>query len=599
MRNFIVNIYKGLLFFVLLSSCQEEEFVSQREYTFVQSGQITEIDGSGATAVFELLKLSPSAIQEYGVEFLESGTAQSGDPGISFLKISQTGSPDGPIIQQRINYDLIDKQKYLVRPFVRDGNRISYGESLVFDSQGVNPPLVTEISQDVLYQAGQIRLKGDFFHSRKELNTVEILGLQDAYVLSIDSVNRQELWFTYYLGGNGQVDPNANYDLKVNSGGKSTIIPGAFSLVLPRIEELSPLSAFVGDKIQLRLNQPIEDLSGIIFRLFNQNVSFMFYPEFLGGGRFQFDFPGFPIGNYNLEVIRQNYSHAFEQEIEIKSSWEVFEENIAWTDKRDWEKVFVGDKLLIWNPNRSEFSEFYSMEAGDFRLKPLPVKPGNTPFNRGFKLSQPVEGRYLYYGLGDDITQIPFRDFYRFDTQSNSWERLTDFPFDSSRVMKSFVFRGKIYLEMINRDTFITFDLTSQIWEETNMYIPGHMKTAVSLDASDRGVFYMLPFTGKFVIYRFVPGQSEEIYISKEGFFPTTSYFNQLFGNHLLILDGSHSYYRADLDTKEIKQFQTLDGTSTFSPIPWVTSKGLLMAFPYRSDENQVENKVYRLVQSF
>ena len=589
----IIGLVAGAVFF---TSCQEEEFVTQRDYTFVESGQIVEVNETGATAVFEILKPSPSAIQEYGVEFLESDIAQSGEPRISFLKISQTGSPDQSLIEQRINYDLLPGREYLVRPFVRAGNKTTYGEELIFDSRGVAPPILSDVTPTELYQLGQIKVTGDFFQSRKELNTVEILGLEDIYRIQIDSVNRQELWFTYIPISSDPQILNEKYDLKVTSGGKSTILQDVISVVLPRIVDVSPLNVFVGDKVQIQLNQPVDDLNGIIFRIFNESFSQDFYPESLGGGRYQFDFPLYPFGSYKLAVIRGNLVEVYEEEIELKSSWEVFAENIPWTDKRNWNRAYVGDQLLVWNPQGIEFAEFYSFSAEDLTMRGLPAKPGNT-LNREIALIQPVADRYLYFGLGRYYDQETLRDFHRFDTQTNTWERMPDFPFELTAVVKSFVYQGKIYLEMLNGDTnFITFDLSSLRWERTSFQLPDLFRQVVSVAASDQGIFYMSP-RNEFSLYRYVPGQIEDVYMAREGSFGGSTYLVKNFEDKILVFDGSRSIFGADLNTKIFKQIQTIDGTSNISAFPWITSKGLLMTFPYLWDQNRVENKAYRLIQ--
>lgn len=589
----LLGLLVGGLFF---TSCQEEEFVTQRDYTFVESGQIVDINETGATAVFEILKPSPSAIQEYGVEFLESDLAQSGEPGISFLKISQTGSPDQSPIEQRINYDLLPGREYLVRPFVRAGNKTTYGEELIFDSRGVAPPVLTEVSPNELYQVGQIKVKGDFFQSRKELNTVELLGLENDFLIQIDSVNRNELWFTYIPIYTEQRELNGKYDLKVTSGGKSTILQDAVSVVLPRIVNVSPLSAFVGEKIQIQLNQPVDDPNGINFQIFNESISLEFTPESLGGGRFQFDFPLYPFGKYKLAVIRGYQIEVYEEEIELKSSWEVFAENIPWTDKRDWNRAYVGDQLLVWNPQGIEFNEFYSFSADDLTLRGLPSKPGNM-LNREIPLLQPVADRYLYFGLGRYYDQETLRDFHRFDTQTNTWERLPDFPFELTAVVKSFVYQGKIYLEMLNGETnFITFDLTSLRWERTSFQLPDLFRQVVSVAASDQGIFYMSP-RNEFSLYRYIPGQIEDVYMAREGSFGGSIYKVKNFEDKILVFDGSRSIFKADLNTKTFQEIQTIDGTSNISAFPWITSKGLLMTFPYLWDQNRVEDKAYRLIQ--
>lgn len=125
---------------------------------------------------------------------------------------------------------------------------------------------------------------------------------------------------------------------------------------------------------------------------------------------------------------------------------------------------------------------------------------------------------------------------------------------------------------------------------------PDLFRQVVSVTASDQGIFYMSP-RNEFSLYRYIPGQIEDVYMAREGSFGGSTYKVKNFEDKILVFDGSRSIFKADLNTKTFQEIQTIDGTSNISAFPWITSKGLLMTFPYLWDQNRVEDKAYRLIQ--
>lgn len=583
-----------ILLSILFFSCQEEEVVSQRNYPFVESLGITDINQTGVTVNFEILKNGRASIDEYGVEFLEADLAKSGEPNLVFLKSSQSGAPDDSRVEWRISYDLFDNEEYVVKPFVRMGNTVVYGQNLVFDSQGVNPPVISEVTPTEIYQVNQLTIKGDFFNSKIENNKVEIPGLENAYLSILNSVSPNELQVTFLLRNASSIDPKRKYDLRITSANKSTVVSDVFTIVLPKIEQISPISSFVGETVDIKLNQLTGELGGLGFKLYNSTHSFDFSPKAKGSGLFQTVWPNVPAGRYKISVSINGYTNEFNSEIEILKSWEVYRENLPYSSSGDWVKAFVGDKLLLWRPSSPELRALYSYDPILNILSLLNPIPNDSP-KREFPLIQSVNDRFLYYGLGTLYNQPYLSDFYRFDIELNLWESMAEYPFKNSSISKSFEFQGKIYLVVANEPTFITYDLISNSWTRTGITVPEGMNSSIYLDASDRGIFYV-PRVGNIKLIKYIPGLEEESFIEEPYNFVISNYLIRILEDKLFIFNGSENYFQVNLDTREITNLQTIEGINNIRATPWATSQGLLMVFPIRQDQNLTEDRIYKLL---
>ena len=241
----------------LLFSCEQLEEITERDYPFVESLGVTDLNETGVTVNFEITKNGRGTITEYGIEYIEELKIRNGSPNPKYTVISQSGAPAAnTLLSQRISYDLRDKAIYLVRPFAKTGTNVVYGDVISFESKGVKAPIVTKVTPTAIFLSAEVTIEGDFFHSNLEDNEVEIPGLEDIYRVTIREVSRTQLKIFLENRTINLQPTNRKYDLRITSGGKSVVVPEVFSLSFPKIAEVNPLRLYVGDSIRIKIDQP-------------------------------------------------------------------------------------------------------------------------------------------------------------------------------------------------------------------------------------------------------------------------------------------------------------------------------------------------------
>lgn len=575
----------------VLFACEQEEFITQRDYPFVHSIGVSDLNDTGVTVNFEILKNGNGAIDEHGLEFIESYKTEYGQ-NPEFYKISESGAPSSSLVTIRISNDLRDKVEYLVRPFVKSGNKLIYGENLVFFSQGVHAPVINEVSDTELTQSTIITISGQYFNQSLEYLDVRIPGLDDVYHIEILEHSSTEIKIKVSLKPYNTILPTGNFDLVVSSGGKTTTLPKVFSIVLPQIIAMSIAEGFVGQTFDLEFNKLLT-WAGLDFQFSTDGIGyFRLSPsEILDNNTLRFKIGNIPPGEYKVSVVGNGFKNEYAQTFQVKNSWQVYKDNLALDNLNNWNWTLVGDEMLFWKNEVGEFQKFYRQSLDSNTLDPLPAKPNNSFFrSRGLML--PVENRYLYHGLGMFYSPEYLKDFSRFDTQTQKWERLKDFPFENTAVEKSFYFQGKIYVILDGVAKFASYDIASNSWAMTSYEVPEDLRGTLYQDSNNQGVYYVPKFDN--TLYRYVPGGATVAIANVPGYPSDGSHFVRLMGNQAFLFHGPFEYMVIDMNTAVATEVQTFLGQGYTYATPWVTSKGLMLAFP--REQHDVRMKVYRWI---
>ena len=580
-------------------SCEQEEFITDRGYPFLESISVSDVDETGATVNFEILKYSGASISEYGVEFLDEANVKYGGSNPEFMKISENGPPPGAMISMRIEYDLLNNISYLVRPYAKSGGRVVYGENLVFDSQGVHPPIINEVSPTEFYMNSQITVKGDYFNSKLEHNSIEIVNGSEDYRVSLDSVNRNQIRLRIGIVRPLNTFESQSLTLKLTSGGKTVIFPVAITSIVPTVTLMTPSVAYVGDKIQIDFNYPVSPTDYSIWLNFNeQNPTPLGYHKEISPQSAEFMIGDAPAGKYVPSFINTWFPQEYkDRTIEILPSWENFQTGINMPDRREFSLTVVGDKLVMigWDASGEMSFKSYSLGEGAPIQVPLPPTP------KAFR-SSPVAvaggDRYFYYGLGfeylTDRTQS-FHDFFKLDLQTGKWEKLADFPFEYSSVQSSFFLNGKLYVALWNYINFRVYDPATDSWSMSSIEAPKVLR-----GGGDRveiqGQIYFLSSETPTTVNRYTIGGEIEVFARGE---EPMYYGGDLifWDGHFVILNDGTPSATLNFASREFKPIQKIHEHWFSRYFPWPTSKGLMMAFPIDKNSYFQENKIYRLIQ--
>jgi hypothetical protein len=582
-------------------SCEQEEFITNRGYPFLESISVSDVDETGATVNFEILKYSGASISEYGVEFLDEANVKYGGSDPDFMKISEKGPPSGPLISIRIKYDLLNDISYLVRPYAKSGNRTVYGENLVFDSQGVHAPIITEVSPTEFYLNTPITVKGDYFNSKLENNAIEIVKGSEDYRISLDSVNRNQLKLRIGIVRPINTFESQSLTLKLTSGGKTVVFPVAITSIVPTVTQITPSIGYVGDKVQIDLNYPVSPTDYSIWLNFNdQNPVPLGHHKEISPQSAEFMIRDAPAGRYIPSFVNTWFPQEYkDRPIEILPSWENFQDGIAMPNLNEIDLTAVGDKLFIIGWDGIGGAKFQSLGLGANSLEDVPPPP-TSQLARSYMVKAVEGDRYLYYGLGlrylTNNTEL-FHDFFRLDIQTNQWERLADFPFEYSSVQNYFFLRGKLYVALWNYLNFRIYDPQTNKWEMSSVAVPQELRSSGSRVAIGDHV-YFISSESNLTVNRYQIGGQVELFARSE---EPIHYGGDLFfwDGHLVVVNNGSPSTRLNMTSKEFTLLQRVHESGFSRLYPWLTSQGLLMAFPVDKNSGFQKNEIYRLIQDF
>lgn len=594
---------KDLIFFVILgifSSCEKEVEITPRDYPFVESVGISDVDDEGATVNFEVRKNGTGTISEYGIEFIEA-TKVKYIENVKYLKISQSGLPSSPQISIRISYDLVKDEEYLVRPYAKTGDWIVYGENLLFYSKGVNPPEVKEVSPTEFYRSARIKITGNYFNSRQEYNNVKILGLEEQYRVTLESVTNQEIVVKVEQRNYNFQPTEEKFDLLVMSGNKSVIVPKVFSVKVPQITQVSPLSLYVGERIGIQLTSYDPDEQMGFYLNYGRSPNAPIYPIIqMGNGWVEGIVRNLPPGKYPLSMNYSLFGYAFRDQVEILPSWETFQSELQISKISNYSHFILGDRL-IFSPNLSDSEmDLYLFELGDNQLRLLSPNSEIPKVGIG-GISLSHNDQYIYKGLGLRYTNtevINLKDFHRFNLFSNRWEKLADFPFQFTNVLRCFGLNGKIYAVMQNYTNFRIYDPQINQWSLSQIEVPAAIRAANSF-VEVSNYLYFISSKSPLEISRYQIGGQIELFAETSNVYYYDDLSLAYWDGNLIFSVGGSPVLRIDMMTREVKDIQQISESPFSYFIPWPTSQGLMLAFPIHKNTKVQENKIYRLIQDF
>ncbi|HSF54636.1 MAG TPA: hypothetical protein VLA71_12830, partial [Algoriphagus sp.] len=320
-----------------------------------------------------------------------------------------------------------------------------------------------------------------------------------------------------------------------------------------------------------------------------ESGDYLGYPTEVAPNTLRFTIDNMPPGEYTLSIAGRGFSQDFPQKIKVINSWSPYKDRFPISSLYNWNWVGVGDQMLFWKNEIGDFQKFYSLPLESEEFEDLPELPNNKNFRSNY-LIQEVQDRYLYFGLGYSYDLM--KDFSRFDTQTRQWEKLKDFPFESGGVEKSFYLQGKIYIILYGVPNFVVYDTNLNSWTLTSIEVPEDFRLTLYQDSDNEGVYFVPREKNQLIKY--VPGGSREVIAEIPGYSSSGTHYVSVMGNMVFLFHGASEYFRVNLDTRAVEPLQTINGQQYLVARPWVTSKGLMMAFP--TSQHEPEMKIYRWV---
>lgn len=589
MRKTNILIWICLMIFV---SCQQEEMLTSRDYPFVISLDVSNIDKTGANVDFEVIKEGRSAISSYGIEYLESYYSESNYSNEEALLVEKQGVPAGNMGSIRLDTDLIAGTEYVVKPFVKAGSTTVYGESMRFQSRGGLDPEITEVSNSTLTGSIDLTIIGKNFNSRKEQNQILIPGMEDYFNIEMISTSNEKIVARLKRTYLPFPVSDEKYDLQLTTGGKTILLENQFSIGYPFIESITPLKTFVGNDFSIKLNANAYFGNAELY--INNNIPALSYTiEDIAKEEVTFVMGNLPPGKYPIKLYNYSFYYDFPDSMEILNSWDVYRENSKIPNYLlDYHKITVGDKFLYWMDETGDNQEISIYDLKSNSIQKIRAQTENS-FYRGGMVMTAAQNKYLYYGLGllDNYNgPNSLNDFSRLDVTTGKWESLPAFPKESTRVLRSFEMQGRIYVVLEAYANFFIFDPESMSWIESDIDIPDELHwTTYKLQVVGNTIYYQTFLS----IYSIKLGESSELIYNLE--WNNQEPVMTAFENNLILNYGTYGIFKINMESKEIRPIQSVSFESNFLGIPWVTSEGLMFMNLHMPYGDLVNNNIYRL----
>lgn len=283
-------------------SCQYEDGFTPRNYPFVVSTRVNQIDETGTTLDFEVKEFGNSQIISYGVEFIEAHN----NSNLSSEKyyVHQTeGKPEGNSVSFKITSDLLPDTEYIAYPFVKTVSYKVSGKAISFTAKGSSDPQILKVTKSTLGLNMSFEIIGKNFSTKEEWNQVEVLGTENYFRFKVNYASTDSLVIGVYPNSYWDGSKEDKFDLKVQTHDQSVILPDYFNIDYPRILSINTLEVVPGNELFVTTN--LENDSEAIYLSVNysdgMNDNYLYVPlEKVDHNRYRCIMPDFPAGNYKI-----------------------------------------------------------------------------------------------------------------------------------------------------------------------------------------------------------------------------------------------------------------------------------------------------------
>ncbi len=393
---------------LFLLGCEEEAQLLKKDYPYIFTKDVTDINHSGATFNAEVIKHGTGEVIDFGFTWSASGQEFSA----SLLK--NGGSLDNFTL--RISDDLEKGITYYCKPYIQTVNHTVYGYETSFESEGVSSPQITDFNPKEGFDGTEITLIGNHFSS--------ILSKNKVYVNSIPAIiiyasNDTLIFISPMTSHIGQ----ASVSVEVRS--EKVIAENMFRIIGPQITGISKTSGHSGDYVTL----------------YGQNLT--------QNGQLL----GVALGSFSTSIVESSPT-------EILFSINPLPNSLLMNDVSiDYIKFVNGKKTTYLN---EQFQVKASWEERNRTPFYLPFEyVGNIYNNKAY-----------IFKYGNIYQHYPFySDLYEYDSDNDSWKIITSFPGENEMNSIFFVFGNELLvIGGVNSGTAInsswSFNFTNRTWTQ-------------------------------------------------------------------------------------------------------------------------------------
>ena len=412
-----------LILLTTLSCLRENDY----DYPLIQTGQVTDIDSTGAVFHARITESGKTDILEYG--FVWSLTE---NPDLNSSYIHVTDIPHTGSVSIRIKSDLISDTIYFVRAFARTENYKVYGKTVIFRSKGSFAPVIFDFNPKEGSDGTQVIITGNGFSNSLSGNLVKF-GKAAAIV---DEASSDKLIVT--LPSDLKVSGSVN--ISVETGKKLHISDSKFKLTGCDILCFEPKELIGGDIIRVKAENFSAGLANNSIRIGDKEAKIAGINNDTIYAYIPFDAS---IGN-NEVSLTSNGKSCYLSNLVVKNPWKIIDNSSMIIDYPGYGEAgevgfAIGNEgylgLGTLTKNMWKFGpDNFNWTMGSPEL-PTGERLYGVAFSAGGK-------GYVCFGYGDHF----YNDMYEFDPIRNTWTKKADFPGDGRERPVSLVIGDKAYL---------------------------------------------------------------------------------------------------------------------------------------------------------
>jgi hypothetical protein len=435
---------KQLLGLVLISSfiisCREQK---EFDFPLIQTGEVTDIDASGAFFHAKILDLGKSNITKYGFAW------GLNDPDTSSSRYVFSEAPHSGVISKRVTGDLYADKIYFVRAFAVNDKFITYGKSVSFRSLGSQAPVIQDFTPKEGTSGTQITITGANFSASLTGNIVKI-GKVTAEVKEA-TANQITVVIPVNVNYSGDVF------ITVQTVGRTCTSDGIFFLQGCHILGFTPAEMPGSGKIYIKAEGFDPILSGNSVNIGNLTAQILKIERDTLVAIVPYNAE---IGPNEVSLTSYGKTCYFAQPVNIVSPWSniVVSESLIRLAPAGFllgTDIFMGMGRKLASDNY--LKDMWKVNTADYSLIQCPDLPGNE---RQEAASFSVNGKG-YVGLGQYGHTDYFTDLYEYDPLLNSWTRKSDYPGIISHGTFTLVINNKVYVVFCNSGS----DNYHEFWE--------------------------------------------------------------------------------------------------------------------------------------
>lgn len=441
---------------IVLFSCKKDD---EFDFALIQTGDVTDIDSTGATFHARISDLSNSDILKYGFVW----STESNPEIHNSEKYIITGSPSVGFISEKISTTLRDTIIYYVRAFMQNDNYITYGKEVTFTSLGSSAPDIS----------------GFTFKSGTNIDTIIIYGHNFSYLDNIVHFNEtkgnvlkatQDSLIT--------ILPDTIYHnlekISVTVSGNKTEYNTIFNNMSESSFTISEKNETFGNYITITSNE-INYTKGSLRVLFNNIISKTIY---LDNKNIRVQIPeNLDKRTPNITVISERNRSVIHNQFSL-AALEILDFNPK--------VILTGKKVTLTGYNFSPIPENNIIQIGG-----IPAKVVNASVNE-LEVILPLQDKGIYPSRNVNISLEVIGESETFDETiliNDKWFRLSDYPGSKTNYANCFVANNNAYVGLNDTKELWRFNPDTHQWTKMNDF-PGVSRSTGTGFCIDNKIYF-------------------------------------------------------------------------------------------------------------